>query len=186
MSKHSLPGVSIFTDGCYLPDHDTGSWACHLSWYLNSKFRACELVKAVPEASSAERMEVMAIVHGLEFLDRPCRATIHTDHQGIVNSMQYSHYWDSFDTWPRWAKNNQDLGRRLLNQLRLHTVNFNWVKGHGRSFANRRCDRLARLSAKSFVQRARKTVPVFVSVTSPFHDGPVWIPVTQPLEVWQL
>lgn len=183
----SLPAVSIFTDGCYLPASRVGAWACYLTWYSNGKFHSCELVKSVPVgARSSERMELMAIVKGLQSLDKTCRATVYTDCDSIVKSMRTTYSWESSNGWPRWAKNNSDLTRELLALMRIHTVNLHWIKAHSRSAANRRCDRLAGKSAEMCAARPQSAPErkghVF-QAAPPAHMLPV---PSRTLEVWQL
>ena len=93
------------------------------------------------------RMELMAVIVGLEALTRPCKVELYSDSRYIVDAMTKG--WAA-----RWHRNgwkltkkqpakNSDLWQRLLKLCQVHTVEFNWVKGHSGNEGNEICDRLA-------------------------------------------
>lgn len=93
------------------------------------------------------RMELMAVIAALERLTRPCKVTLYSDSQYVVDSI--SKRW--VYSWQRngWRKSdkkpalNVDLWRRLLPLLEEHEVEFKWVRGHNNNVENERCDVLA-------------------------------------------
>ena len=93
------------------------------------------------------RMELMAVIAGLEALNRPCTVEVYSDSQYVVNAFN-QHWLDGWikKNWKR-GKNepvkNVDLWKRLLKAREPHDVKFHWVKGHDGHPQNERCDALA-------------------------------------------
>ena len=93
------------------------------------------------------RMELMAVIAGLEALKFPCRVTVYSDSTYVVNAVEkgWLRKW-SKRKWMRTLKEpvvNPDLWKRLLELLDQHEVNFIWIRGHGNNRENVRCDALA-------------------------------------------
>ena len=97
------------------------------------------------------RMELMAVIRGLEALNRPCEVELYSDSQYVVNA--FNQHW--IEGWIKkgWKRGknepvkNTDLWKRLLEAKKPHQVNFNWVKGHDGHPQNERCDTLATTAA---------------------------------------
>jgi ribonuclease HI len=93
------------------------------------------------------RMEILAAIAGLEALNEPCRVTIYSDSQYLVNAIQkgWARRWRAHG----WKRNNKekainpDLWERLLELCDIHKVQFEWVRGHAGHRENERCDQLA-------------------------------------------
>jgi ribonuclease HI len=99
------------------------------------------------------RMELMGVIAALERLTRPCRVTLYSDSQYVVDSVTKRWVY----SWKRngWRKSNKkpalniDLWQRLLPLLEQHEVEFKWVRGHNNNVENERCDRLAVAAVQS-------------------------------------
>ncbi len=96
------------------------------------------------------RMELMAVIAGLEALTRPCRVTVVSDSQYVTNAFLKG--W--LENWQKknWKGasgpvKNVDLWKRLLAAAQPHDLTFIWVKGHAGHPENERCDRLATSAA---------------------------------------
>lgn len=96
------------------------------------------------------RMELMAVIAGLEALTRPCRVTVVSDSQYVTNAFLKG--W--LENWRKknWKGasgpvKNVDLWKRLLAAAQPHDLTFIWVKGHAGHPENERCDRLATSAA---------------------------------------
>lgn len=97
------------------------------------------------------RMELMAVIAGLEALNRPCEVEVYSDSQYVVNA--FNQHW--VDGWIKkgWKRGknepvkNPDLWKRLLAAKEKHEVSFHWVKGHDGHPQNERCDLLATSAA---------------------------------------
>ena len=97
------------------------------------------------------RMEIMAVIAGLEALRRPCVVTVFSDSQYVVQAM--SRGWVQRWRARGWMRTedepalNADLWARLLELCTRHRVSFQWIRGHAGNAENNRCDRLARAAA---------------------------------------
>lgn len=97
------------------------------------------------------RMELLAVIMGLEALKRPCKVTVYSDSQYVVNA--FNQHW--IEGWLKrgWKNSNKkpvknkDLWQRLLKAKEPHAVTFEWVKGHAGHPENERCDELATTAA---------------------------------------
>ena len=134
--------VEIFTDGACQGNPGAGGWGAVLRY--GNAYR--ELSGYEPETTN-NRMELTAVIQALSALKEPCMVTLTTDSQYVVNGINQG--WAS--SWQKrgWrnAKNhpvaNPDLWEELLNILRVHSVEFIWVRGHNGHPENERCDELA-------------------------------------------
>ena len=93
------------------------------------------------------RMEMMAVIAGLEALKEASEVTLYSDSQYIVNSVNkgWVYRWKA-NNWMRNKKDaalNVDLWKRILGLCDTHTVTFQWVRGHSGHPENERCDQLA-------------------------------------------
>lgn len=99
------------------------------------------------------RMELMAVIVGLENLIKPCNVNVVSDSKYVTDA--FNQNWID-----NWIKNNWktagkkevlniDLWKRLLDAKAPHNVTFTWVKGHDGHPQNERCDKLATSSADS-------------------------------------
>lgn len=97
------------------------------------------------------RMELMAVIKGLEALNRPCEVDVYSDSQYVINA--FNQHW--IDSWIRknWKRGknepvkNVDLWKRLLKAASPHKITWIWVKGHNGHPQNERCDLLATTAA---------------------------------------
>lgn len=96
------------------------------------------------------RMELMAVIAGLEALNKPCRVEVISDSQYVTNA--FNKGW--LEGWVKkgWKGasgpvKNVDLWKRLLAAAQPHELSFTWVKGHAGHPQNERCDRLATAAA---------------------------------------
>jgi len=97
------------------------------------------------------RMELRAVIAGLEALKEPCSVTVFTDSRYVTDAVTkgWLRRWRSRN----WMRNrreralNADLWERLWGLCERHRVSFVWVKGHGGDKENERCDALSRQAA---------------------------------------
>ncbi len=93
------------------------------------------------------RMELMAAIAGLKALKRPCKVTLCSDSQYLVNAINKG--WLTNWIKRNWIKSdkaevkNIDLWQQLSELCKKHETTFVWVKGHDGNIENERCDRLA-------------------------------------------
>ena len=142
--------IKLSTDGACIGNPGPGGWACVLRFGGHSgENYGCE------GRTTNNRMELQAVIEGLRALREPCVVTISTDsqyvHRGITEWLEI---WKA-NGW-RKSKNtkggrsvlNQDLWEELDRCLALHTVQWQWVKGHADDPDNLRCDFLANRAAR--------------------------------------
>lgn len=97
------------------------------------------------------RMELMAVIAGLDALDQPSAVTVFCDSLYVVKAMTqgWVERWKG-NGWmrtPRERALNVDLWERLLAACARHDVRFQWVRGHADDERNNACDALARAAA---------------------------------------
>ena len=144
--------VELFTDGACLGNPGPGGYGAILRWNGKEK----EISGGEPSTTN-NRMEISAAIAGLSALKIPCKVTLYSDSQYLVNAIQKG--WAA--RWKRcgWMRTktepaqNKDLWETLLNLLERHQVEFVWVKGHAGHPENERCDRLAVAFAQSLKQK---------------------------------
>ncbi len=134
--------VELFTDGACSGNPGPGGWGCVLRFGRHEK----ELCGGENNTTN-NRMELTAVIMGLESLKEPCEVRLVTDSKYVADSIQKG--W--VESWRKngWKKAdkkpalNVDLWERLLPLLDRHQVSIEWVKGHAGHPENERCDRLA-------------------------------------------
>ncbi|EDM28911.1 ribonuclease H [Lentisphaera araneosa HTCC2155] len=93
------------------------------------------------------RMEMLAVIKGLEALKESCKVKVLSDSKYIVDNVKGGHPWKwQARGWVLASKKpakNSDLWEDLLNLLAKHEVEFEWVKGHSGHELNDRADELA-------------------------------------------
>jgi len=135
--------VELFTDGACSGNPGPGGWAFIL------KHRA---TGAALEESGAERdttnnrMELTAVIRGLETLQRSSRVDVYSDSQYVLKGL--SEWLDQWKArgWRTAAKKpvkNEDLWRQLDTLRSAHDLRYHWVRGHNEHAENERCDALA-------------------------------------------
>ena len=138
--------VLLFTDGGCSGNPGPGGWAFILRHPASGK---------ESEQSGAERdttnnrMELTAVIRGLEALKRATRVELISDSTYVGKGLtEWLPKWKA-NGWrrregKRWAQiKNEDLWRRLDQLLSKHHVEFTHVRGHAGHPENERCDTLA-------------------------------------------
>jgi ribonuclease HI len=134
--------VVVFTDGACSGNPGPGGWGAILTYGQVQK----EL-KGGERLTTNNRMELMAAISALEAMKRPCAVELHTDSQYVKNGITtWIHNWkrNGWRTADKKPVKNEDLWKRLDEALRIHTVDWRWVKGHAGHEMNERADQLAR------------------------------------------
>ncbi len=98
--------------------------------------------------STNNRMELLAVIVGLEKLKKPkTKVLVVSDSKYVVDAVEkrWVFQWEKIGFK---AKKNPDLWIRFLKSYRQHQVNFQWVKGHNSHPQNERCDALAVMASQ--------------------------------------
>lgn len=139
-------GVILFTDGACSGNPGPGGWGALLRYRDQEK----ELSGGEPETTN-NRMELLAVIHGLEALKRPVRVRIVTDSQYVMKGMtEWLVGWKQrgWRTAGRQPVKNIDLWQRLEAALTPHEIEWEWVRGHSGHPDNERVDQLARAAIR--------------------------------------
>ncbi len=134
--------VLLFTDGACSGNPGPGGWAALLRYRTQER----ELSGGEP-ATTNNRMEMLAVIHGLEALKRPMPVRIYTDSQYVMKGVTaWLAGWKrrGWKTADRQPVKNVDLWQRLETALSRHQVEWQWVRGHDGHPENERVDALAR------------------------------------------
>ena len=130
--------ITIYTDGASRGNPGPGGYGVVL---MAGPYRR-EIAEGFRKTTN-NRMELLAVIVGLEALKRPgMNVTIYSDSKYVVDSVEKGWIWG----WIKKGfsgKKNPDLWMRFINIYRQHTVKFVWIKGHNDTPENERCDRLA-------------------------------------------
>lgn len=140
--------VKIYTDGAARGNPDGPGGFGTILEYVDAlgELHTKELSQGYQKTTN-NRMELMAVIAGLEALNRPCEVEVYSDSQYVVNA--FNQHW--IEGWIKkgWKRGknepvkNVDLWKRLLAAKEKHRVAFIWVKGHDGHPQNERCDALA-------------------------------------------
>lgn len=134
--------VTLYTDGACSGNPGKGGYAAILIYKGLEK----EIVGG-EEITTNNRMELAAVINGLETLKEPCIVDVYSDSQYVVGAMNEG-WLDGWrkNGWKTAAKKpvkNPDLWQKLYELTLKHKVTFIKVKGHADNRYNNRCDELA-------------------------------------------
>lgn len=139
----SRPSVTIYTDGACSGNPGPGGYGVILT---DAAGRRKELSAGYKHTTN-NRMELLAVIVGLEALKLPSKVRVVTDSKYVANAISegwlknwIARGWRKADKKPVL---NVDLWKRLLPLLDEHAVTFEWIKGHAGHPENERCDELA-------------------------------------------
>ncbi|MEF9941861.1 MAG: ribonuclease HI [Lachnospiraceae bacterium] len=144
--------VSIYTDGAARGNPDgPGGYGTVIEYVdAKEKLHTKELSQGYRKTTN-NRMELMAVIAGLQALNCPCKVDVYSDSKYVVDA--FNQKW--IDNWiaKGWKRGknepvkNMDLWKKLLQVKTQHEVTFIWVKGHDGHVQNERCDTLATMAA---------------------------------------
>jgi len=150
------PEVQLFTDGACSGNPGPGGWAFILRHPATGK--EVERSGGEPDTTN-NRMELMAVVKGLETLTRPTTVELLADSvyvgKGISEWMPKwkANGWRRRDG-SRWAPvKNEDLWKQLDALIAQHQLIFTHVAGHSGHTENERCDELAVAAYQQYLRR---------------------------------
>ena len=134
--------VTLYTDGACSGNPGPGGWGAILEYMGHEK----EL-SGGEESTTNNRMELTAVIRGLEALKESCVVELYSDSKYVIDGLQKG--WA--EGWRKrgWVKSdkkpalNPDLWGELLELTEKHQMHYHWVKGHADNPMNNRCDELA-------------------------------------------
>ncbi len=139
-----MPVVEIYTDGSARFNPGPGGYGVILKYGKKEK----ELSQGFRRTTN-NRMELLAVIVGLETLTRPgLDVRVYSDSKYVVEAVEKKWVFG----WQKKNfkdKKNPDLWLRFLEVFAKHQVKFIWIKGHNDHPYNERCDVLATTAADS-------------------------------------
>ncbi|HMJ71288.1 MAG TPA: ribonuclease HI [Cyclobacteriaceae bacterium] len=137
--------IKIYTDGAAQGNPGPGGYGTIMKYGSHEK----ELSQGY-ELTTNNRMELMAVIAGLEAIKRQdIPVTIYSDSKYVVEAVEKGWLWD----WEKKGfakKANVDLWKRYIPLHRRLKPRFVWIRGHNGHAENERCDRLAVLAASGY------------------------------------
>lgn len=149
----ALPFVQLFTDGACSGNPGPGGWAYILRHPATGK--SVEASGGEAETTN-NRMELLALISGLEALKRCTTVEVVTDSEYVAKGCrEWMPGWKANGWRRREGKKfkplkNEELWQRLDELLLKHQVRFTVVRGHSGHTENERCDELAVAASKQF------------------------------------
>lgn len=137
--------IKIYTDGASSGNPGPGGYGTIMKYGEHEK----ELSQGY-ELTTNNRMELMAVIAGLEAIKKPgIPVTIYSDSKYVIDTVEKGWLWG----WEKKGfakKANPDLWKRYIPLHRKYKPRFVWVRGHNGHPENERCDRLAVAAASSY------------------------------------
>ncbi len=120
--------IVIHTDGACKGNPGRGGWGA----VIEQDGGQLQLSGGEPQTTN-NRMEMTAVIKGLEAVDPSAKVLISSDSTYVVNTMTKG--------WKRKA--NHDLWDQLDALVRSRDVSWRWVRGHNGDRGNELADKLA-------------------------------------------
>ena len=146
MTPQSRPQVPLFTDGGCSGNPGPGGWAFILRHAVTGKEKE---FSGADTNTTNNRMELLAVIRGLEALTCPCDVEVVTDSEYVGKGLsQWMAKWKA-NGWRRkegdsWKPvKNEELWRRLDELSQEHHLTYTRILGHSGHPENERCDKLA-------------------------------------------
>ena len=137
-----MKNVDIYTDGACSGNPGKGGYCAILIYNGVEK-----VVSGCEDNTTNNRMELLAVIKGLETLKEVCSVNLYSDSRYVVDA--FNEGWISawqLNGWRTSSKKevkNVDLWQSLLTLTSTHNVTFIKVKGHADNPYNNRCDKIA-------------------------------------------
>ncbi len=134
--------VTIYTDGACEGNPGPGGFAA----IIEAEGETRDVTGGEPRTTN-NRMELKAVIAGLEALDETSRVRIVTDSQYVAKGMtSWIHGWrrKGWKTASGTPVKNRELWEALDALAKRHRVEWEWVRGHDGHPGNERADTLAK------------------------------------------
>lgn len=134
--------VDLYTDGACSGNPGNGGYCAILIYNGVEK-----IISGSEIETTNNRMEILAVIKGLEALKEKCNVNVYSDSQYVVDAFNQDWIvgWQA-NGWRTSSKKevkNIDLWKKLLELNDAHVVKYIKVKGHADNEYNNRCDKIA-------------------------------------------
>ncbi|MHA1541317.1 MAG: ribonuclease HI [Alphaproteobacteria bacterium] len=134
--------IILYTDGACSGNPGKGGWGAVLLYGEHQKD-----LSGFAEHTTNNKMELMAVIQGLENLKEKCAVEIYTDSKYVKDGItKWIFNWqkNNWKTANKKPVKNKELWQALQIQVSRHVVSWHWVKGHSGDKWNEHVDQLAR------------------------------------------
>jgi ribonuclease HI len=135
------PEVTVYTDGACRGNPGPGGWGV-----VMESGRSRKTLHGGDPATTNNRMELTAVIRGLQALTRNCSVKVVTDSKYVIQGItEWMPNWKQRG-WRTAAKKpvlNSELWMQLDELVVQHAVQWEWVKGHSGHPGNELADQLA-------------------------------------------
>ena len=137
-----MKNVDIYTDGACSGNPGKGGYCAILIYNGVEK-----IVCGSEDDTTNNRMELLAVIKGLEALKEPCEVNLYSDSQYFIDAFNQGWLanWQA-NGWKTASKKevkNVDLWQKLVELSSIHKLTYIKVKGHADNPYNNRCDKIA-------------------------------------------
>ncbi|MDJ0933544.1 ribonuclease HI [Breoghania sp.] len=140
-SPTTLPPVTIYTGGSCIPNPGQGGYAA----ILTGRRTILEISGGEPETTS-NRMELTAVIAGLERLTNPAPVIVVSDSRYLIDGTSR---WMTGWIDRHWKNvENDDLWRKIETLKERYDIDWRWIAGHSGHRFNERADRLAAMASQ--------------------------------------
>lgn len=133
--------VEMYTDGACRGNPGKGGWGVLLRYGDAEK-----TLHGGEQQTTNNRMELTAVIKGLEALTKPCKVLVTTDSKYVLSGItEWMPNWKRRN-WRTASKKpvlNVELWQQLDALVAKHDVEWEWVKGHSGHPENEIADALA-------------------------------------------
>tara|TARA_B100000902_G_scaffold34179_1_gene41138 strand:- start:2124 stop:2564 length:441 start_codon:yes stop_codon:yes gene_type:complete len=140
--------IEIFTDGACRGNPGPGGWGALLRFGDKEKE-----INGYARKTTNNIMELTAVIEALKQIKKPYEIDITTDSTYVKNGITiWIHNWKT-NGWKTAAKKsvkNKELWIELDELIKVHEINWIWVKGHSGHPENEKADELANIAIDNF------------------------------------
>lgn len=140
--------IKLYTDGACKGNPGIGGWGV----LVKTENEQREL-SGFSENTTNNRMELLAVIEGLKFIEPNMEIIITTDSQYVKNGInQWIINWkrNGWKTASKKPVKNKDLWVELDSLVQNKQIKWKWVKGHSGHPGNEKADQLANEAIEGF------------------------------------
>ncbi len=132
----------IYTDGSSKGNPGPGGYCVFIETFSGTNFYTRKILYEGYRYTTNNRMELLAVITGLENIIKNKHTIIFTDSKYIIDPIQkkWIYKWNINNFY---RKKNIDLWRKFLRLFEPNFVIFCWIKSHNNNYVNDFCDYLS-------------------------------------------